>query len=64
VSDPVNDRYPKGSHSTPVSGFPETARAAMADLLGRLDRELPGRIEGFYVAGRFAPQSRDSTSTR
>jgi hypothetical protein len=53
VSDPVNDRYPKGSHSTPVSGFPETARAAMADLLGRLDRELPGRIEGFYVAGRF-----------
>jgi hypothetical protein len=51
VSDPVNDHYPKGSHSTPVSGFPETARAAVADLLGRLDRELPGRTVGFYVVG-------------
>ncbi|HEY4829446.1 MAG TPA: aminoglycoside adenylyltransferase domain-containing protein [Solirubrobacteraceae bacterium] len=48
MSDLVNDHYPKGSRSTPVS---ETARTAIADLLGRLDRELPGRIEGFYVVG-------------
>ena len=54
--------YPKGSRSTPArhdgagdmdvgSSFPDAARAAVDDLLAGLDRELPGRIEGFYVVG-------------
>ena len=33
------------------SSLPEAARAAVEDLLARLDRELPGRIAGFYVVG-------------
>jgi Domain of unknown function (DUF4111) len=37
-----------------VSSLPEPARAAMEDLLARLDRELPGRIEGFYVVGSIS----------
>jgi len=31
--------------------LPGGARAAVDDLLGRLDRALPGRVEGFYVTG-------------
>jgi hypothetical protein len=33
------------------SSLPGAARAAVDDLLAGLDRELPGRIEGFYVVG-------------
>jgi hypothetical protein len=31
--------------------LPEPARGAVDDLLGRLDRVVPDRIEGFYVVG-------------
>ena len=31
--------------------LPELARGAVDDLLGRLDRVVPDRIEGFYVVG-------------
>jgi hypothetical protein len=31
--------------------LPELARAAVGDLLARLDRVVPGRIGGFYVVG-------------
>ncbi len=31
--------------------LPELARGAVDDLVGRLDRALPDRIEGFYVVG-------------
>jgi len=31
--------------------LPELARAAVADLLARLDCVCPGRVEGFYVVG-------------
>jgi len=31
--------------------LPAPAQAAVDDLLGRLDRAVPGRIEGFYVVG-------------
>jgi hypothetical protein len=31
--------------------LPEPARGAADDLLGRLDRVVPGRIDGFYVVG-------------
>jgi hypothetical protein len=31
--------------------LPELARGAVDDLLGRLDRAVPDRIEGFYVVG-------------
>jgi Domain of unknown function (DUF4111) len=33
------------------SSLPGEARAAVDNLLAGLDRELPGRIEGFYVVG-------------
>lgn len=33
------------------AGLPGAALAAADDLLARLDRALPGRIEGFYVVG-------------
>jgi Domain of unknown function (DUF4111) len=33
------------------SSLPGAARAAVHDLLAGLDRELPGRIDGFYVVG-------------
>jgi Domain of unknown function (DUF4111) len=36
---------------TLVHVLPELARGAVDDLLGRLDRVVPGRIEGFYVVG-------------
>jgi Domain of unknown function (DUF4111) len=36
-------------HTDPV--LPDLARGAVDDLLGRLDRVVPGRIEGFYVVG-------------
>jgi hypothetical protein len=31
--------------------LPASAQAAVEDLLGRLDRAVPGRIDGFYVVG-------------
>lgn len=59
---PVAYHYPKGSRFTPAghdgagdmgigSSLPGAARAAVDDLLAGLDREPPGRIEGFYVVG-------------
>ena len=34
-----------------MAALPPAARGAVETLLGRLDRGLPGRIEGFYVVG-------------
>lgn len=42
-------RSSKFGHTGAVS--PELARGAVDDLLGRLDRVVPDRIEGFYVVG-------------
>ncbi len=42
-------RSAKFGHTDAV--LPEPARGAVDDLLGRLDRVVPGRIEGFYVVG-------------
>jgi hypothetical protein len=43
------------SHPQPpgdeAGGLPAAVRDAVEDLLARLDRGLPGRIEGFYVVG-------------
>lgn len=47
----MDEHYPKGSRSTPSSPLPGPVQAAVDGLLGRLDRALPGRIEGFYVVG-------------
>ncbi len=50
-------KYPKGAVSTPLllkpaaATLPAPARAAVDDLLVRLDRALPGRVQGFYVVG-------------
>jgi Domain of unknown function (DUF4111) len=44
-----------GSHlcgpSASTAALPAPVQATVEDLLARLDRELPGRIEGFYVVG-------------
>lgn len=44
-----NRRSAKFRHTAAV--LPELAHGAVDDLLGRLDRVVPDRIEGFYVVG-------------
>lgn len=46
-------KYPKGASPTPppAGKLPAPAQAAVDDLLVRLDRALPGRVEAFYVVG-------------
>lgn len=46
---PTPRRSSKFGHTADV--LPELARGAVNDLLGRLDRVVPDRIEGFYVVG-------------
>jgi len=39
------------SSTATTDRLPSPARAAVEDLLGRLDHAVPGRVEGFYVVG-------------